>query len=308
MRSRKEKGESRKEEGKSRKEKGKSWKLGAALAVMLVSVGLATPNAWGVQGHRLVALVAADQLTPVAKQNVAWLLSGAALADISVWADQFVVDNSQTGPWHYVNIPSDGTTYDRDRDCPRQPGAIAGSRNDRWRDCVVDRILYHHGRVADTSLDRADRATALKFLVHFVGDLHQPFHALAAARGGNDIPVVAFGSADCRRSDGSSSPCNLHGIWDTVLIAHRKLSERQYHDELSGQISRARLKAQTASSPADWAIESQALAKRGLLPRQGIVDEAYFRAQIAVINDRLALGGLRLGAMLNQSLRVPSAP
>ena len=269
---------------------------------------MAAPNAWGVQGHRLVALIATDQLTTVARQNVAWLLPGSSLADISVWADQYVVDNSQTGPWHYVNIPSNRPAYDRDRDCPRQPGAIAGSRNDRWRDCVVDRILYHQGRVADISLDRADRATALKFVVHFVGDLHQPFHAIDVARGGNDIPVVAFGSPDCRRSDGSSSPCNLHGIWDTVLIAHRQLSERQYHDELSGQITRGRLKAQTEGAPADWAIESQALAKRALLPRQGIVDEAYFRAHIPIINERLVLGGLRLAAMLNQSFRNPPPP
>ena len=276
--------------------------------VLALLVGMAAPNAWGVQGHRLVALVATDQLTPVVRQNVAWLLPGSSLADISVWADQYVADNTQTGPWHYVNIPSAGTAYDRDRDCPRQPGASAGSRTDRWRDCVVDRILYHQGRVADTSLDRADRATALKFLVHFVGDLHQPFHALGVARGGNDIPVVAFGSPDCRRSDGTSSPCNLHGIWDTVLIAHRQLSERQYHEELSSQIARGHPKARTASSPADWAIESQALAKRALLPRQGVVDEAYFRAQISVINERLVLGGLRLAAMLNQSFRVPPAP
>ncbi len=275
---------------------------------MVVSVGLGAPKAWGVLGHRLVALIAADQLTPVARQNVAWLLPGSSLPDIAVWADQYVSDNSQTGPWHYVNIPSHGTAYDRDRDCPRQPGAIAGSRNDRWRDCVVDRILYHEGRVADTSLDRADRATALKFLVHFVGDLHQPFHALEVARGGNDIPVVAFGSPDCRRSDGTSSPCNLHGVWDTSLIAHRQLSERQYHGELSGQITRGRLNTRAAGTPADWAIESQVLAKRALLPRQSVVDDAYFRAQISVINERLVLGGLRLGAMLNQSFRVPPAP
>ena len=149
---------------------------------MLASLGLATPEAWGVQGHRLVALIAADQLNSTAKQNIAWLLGDSHLADIAVWADDYVAANTQTGPWHYVNLPADASAYDRERDCPRQPGVLAGSRNDRWRDCAVDRILYHQARVADTSLDRADRATALKFLVHFIGDLHQPFHALDVAR------------------------------------------------------------------------------------------------------------------------------
>jgi hypothetical protein len=274
--------------------------------LMLASLGLATPEAWGVQGHRLVALIAADHLTSTAKQNIAWLLDDSNLADIAVWADDYVAAHTQTGPWHYVNLPADATAYDRDRDCPRQPGALAGTRNDRWRDCAVDRILYHQARVADTSLDRADRATALKFLVHFIGDLHQPFHALDVARGGNDIPVVAFGSASCTRSDGTSTPCNLHGIWDTTLIARRHLSDGQYLDALSEHIARSRPSPlMTDSQPADWAMESHALAKRALLPGQGVIDEAYYRAQITVVDERLALGGLRLAAALNRSLREP---
>jgi hypothetical protein len=277
-----------------------------AVLVMLASLGLATPEAWGVQGHRLVARIASDQLNSTAKQNIAWLLGDANLADIAVWADDYVAANTQTGPWHYVNLPADASEYDRERDCPRQPGVLAGSRNDRWRDCAVDRILYHQARVADTSLDRADRATALKFLVHFIGDLHQPFHALDVARGGNDIPVVAFGSATCTRSDKTSTPCNLHGIWDTTLIAHRGLSDRQYLDALSDYISRGRRSPLTTNTqPADWAMESHALAKRALLPAQGVVDEPYYRTQISVVDERLALGGLRLAAVLNRSLHEP---
>jgi len=286
--------------------KQKSTVLFGAVLVMLASLGLATPEAWGVQGHRLVALIAADQLNSTAKRNIEWLLPDSNLADMAVWADNYVADNTQTGPWHYVNLPADATAYDRERDCPRQPRTLAGTRNDRWRDCVVDRILYHQARVADTSLDRADRATALKFLVHFIGDLHQPFHALDVARGGNDIPVVAFGSATCTRSDGTSTSCNLHGIWDTTLIAHRRLSDREYLAALSEYIARGRRSPLiTNTQPAEWAMESHALAKRALLPAQGVVDQAYYRAQVSVVDERLALGGLRLAAVLNQSLREP---
>ncbi|MEQ1868562.1 MAG: S1/P1 nuclease [Vicinamibacterales bacterium] len=273
-----------------------------AVLVMLLGSGVARPEAWGVQGHRLVALIAADQLSPSAKLNVAWLLPDSSLAEVAVWADQFARANSQTGPWHYVNLPSNATSYDRERHCPRPPGPAG---DDRWRDCVVDQIPYHQARLANRSLDRADRATALKFLVHFIGDLHQPFHALDVARGGNDIPVVAFGSATCSRSDGTPSLCNLHGIWDTTLIAHRQLSDRQYLAQLSAQITRGRRRAWGAGSPAAWAMESHALAKRALLPRQGVVDEAYFRAHISVIDKRLVQGGLRLAAALNESLSEP---
>src|SRR6185436_7021531 len=118
------------------------WSLHAAALCLFAILASAAVQAWSPQGHRLVALVAADRLTPIARQNVSWLLGRASLADVAVWADQYRSGNSQTSYWHYVNIPSDATTYDRDRDCPRQPGIAAGARDDRWRDCAVDRIVY----------------------------------------------------------------------------------------------------------------------------------------------------------------------
>ena len=92
-----------------------------------------------------------------------------------------------------------------------------------------------------------------------------------------------------------------------MLIAHRKLNERQYRDELSSQIARGRLTTRPEGSPADWAMESHAVALRALLPRHGIVDDAYYRAYIAAIDERLALGGVRLAAMLNRSFPAPPA-
>jgi hypothetical protein len=144
--------------------------------------------------------------------------------------------------------------------------------------------------------------------VHFIGDLHQPFHALGVERGGNDIPVSVFGSRTCTYEGGASYPCNLHGVWDTALIAHRGLSDPRYVAELEQRIKQRRSEAVEIGSPPQWAMESHALAKAALLPPQGVVDEAYFRAQIAGVDERLALGGLRLAAWLNRSLAVaPSA-
>jgi hypothetical protein len=166
----------------------------------------------------------------------------------------------------------------------------------------VDRILYNQERLANTSLDRADRAIALKFLVHLIGDLHQPLHALGVERGGTGIPVSVFGSPTCRYDDGTPHPCNLHGVWDTALIAHRRLSDQQYLAELERQIKQRRWDAAATGSPADWAMQSHALGKAALLPAKGVVDEAYYRARISVVDERLALGGLRLAAWLSRSL------
>jgi hypothetical protein len=279
------------------------FRIGIALAGALAVIAGAAPEAWGVQGHRLVALVATNLLTPAARRQVEQLLPDETLADVAVWADDMVADNGQTAPWHYVNIPADAASYDRDRDCPRQPGAREGSRNDRWRDCVIDRILYFEERVGDAALDRADRATALKYLVHFIGDLHQPMHATGVARGGNGIPVVVFGSPDCTRSDGSSTPCNLHGVWDTSLIRRRDLPDREYVDVLMRQIKEQRLDAQQpGGSPAGWAMESLTLSNDALLRPNGAVDDVYYRKQITVIEKRLALAGVRLAAVLNRRL------
>ena len=224
----------------------------SSAAVVLVVVTVLSSlnlNAWGGQGHRLVGLIAADRLTPVAKQNVAWLLDGQTLEDVASWPDTITGEQVQTSYWHYLNIAPDATGYDRDRDCPKQPGVEAGSRSDRWRDCVVDRIAYWEERLANPKLDRADRATALKFVVHFIGDLHQPFHALGVGRGGNDIKVRVFGQSDCGNDPARPSPCNLHSVWDSRLIARHNLDDPTYSASLKKLIDDRRFAAQPAGTP-----------------------------------------------------------
>ena len=263
--------------------------------------------AWGGQGHRLVGLIAADRLTPIARQNVAWLLDGQSLAGVSSWADTITSDQQQTALWHYVNIPAEAAGYDRDRDCPRQPGAAPGSRGDRWRDCVVDRIGYWEQRLNDVELDRADRATALKFLVHFIGDLHQPFHALGVGRGGNDVAVAVFGEANCSDDAARPRPCNLHGVWDSRLIAHRNIGDRVYLPLLQKLIVEKKLAAAPVGTPAQWAEQSFRLAREALVRPNTNIDDGYYRRHLAVIDERLALGGVRLAAVLNRVLVSPPA-
>jgi len=262
-------------------------------------------HAWSGQGHRLVGLIATARLTPAAAKNVAWLLDGQSLADVAGWADSVTSEQVQTSYWHYLNIPPDARGYDRDRDCPKQPGVEAGSRNDRWRDCIVDRISYWEDRLGNPKLDRADRATALKFVVHFIGDLHQPFHALGVGRGGNDVKVRVFGQADCGSDPARPSPCNLHSVWDGRLISRRNLDDRAYLDVLTKAILAEGFSSQPAGTPAQWAEQSFRLAKEGLVTPDTNIDEAYYRRHIGVIDDRLALAGVRLAADLNRVLATP---
>jgi hypothetical protein len=243
--------------------------------------------------------VAASRLTPAASRAVRSLLEGADLADISTWADAEEDRDPQTAPWHYVNIPAEAPGYSRERDCPAPNARGRGGRPDSWRNCVVDRILYNEERVANRALTRAERAVALKFLVHLVADVHQPFHAIDVARGGNRIDVVAFGSTNCAPRGATPFACNLHGVWDSTLVLHRRLNDDRYAAELEREIARNGWNA-GSGTPVDWANESHAIAKKVLLSSGAAVDESYFRAQLPVIDERLALAGLRLAAVVNR--------
>ena len=278
--------------------------IASVIAILVTLSSSAGLIAWGGQGHRLVGLIAAERLTPVAKQSVARLLDGQTLADVSSWADTLTGDQVQTSYWHYLNIPPDARSYDRDRDCPKQPGVEAGSRSDRWRDCVVDRIAYWEERLGDAKLDRADRATALKYIVHFIGDLHQPFHALGVGRGGNDVKVRVFGEANCGNDPARPNPCNLHSVWDSRLIARRTLEDGAYVSELRKLATAKGLWSRPVGTPAQWAEESFRLAKEALVKPDANIDEGYYRRHITVIDERLALAGVRLATVLNRTLTV----
>jgi hypothetical protein len=276
------------------------------IGVAAIAIVMAAPSvgAWGGQGHRLVGLIAAERLTPIARQNVTWLLDGQTLAEVATWADSIRSDQQQTYGWHFLNIPPGAAGYDRDRDCPRAAGVAAGSRADRWRDCAVDRILFWEQRLADATLDRADRATALKFLVHFIGDLHQPFHTIGVGRGGNDVTVRVFGNANCAEAGQKPFPCNLHSVWDGRLLARRDLDDRAYVAQLQTLIVDKRLGAQPPGTPAQWAEQSFRVATEALVKPGTNIDEGYYRRHIGVIDERIALAGVRLAAVLNRTLSV----
>jgi len=278
------------------------------LTAALVAVSSLSLSAWGTIGHRMVGLVAANHLTPVAKQNVTWMLGKQTLADVSSWADAIRTDQAGTGPWHFTDIPPDATGYDRDRDCPLQPGVkAAGDRGDRWRDCVVDRINYFAEMAGDLKRDRVDRGTALKYLVHFIGDLHQPMHSIGVARGGNDILIKWFGNPNCGNNPSRPPvPCNLHSVWDGLMIERRKLDEAAYVALLEKIVTAKQLMSRPEGKSSEWIVESWKLAKDALVAQDANIDQAYYDKQLQVVDNQLALAGSRLALVLNRILT--SAP
>jgi len=128
-----------------------------AIAVLLPNLGWG----WGREGHQIIATVAEDHLNETTRIMIQSLIGNNHLYSISSWADDIRKERRDTAPWHYVNIPL-GSKYDANRDCP-PPGS-----------CVVEKIGEFVTVLMDKKAPREQRAEALKFVVHFVGDIHQP--------------------------------------------------------------------------------------------------------------------------------------
>lgn len=248
--------------------------------------------AWGDKGHRVVAVVAEARLEPAAREAVRSLIGSSRLRDVAMWADDIRRHRPETATWHYVDIPLDRRDYDPARDCvhPR-PG-----------DCVVAAVERFQAALADRDRPRAERAEALRFVTHFVADLHQPLHcADNRDRGGNDIPVVFFGEV---LNEFSGKPWNLHAVWDAGLIERRGLSVSQYARRLSRWLARHPPGAIAEGTVADWAMESHraAVDTSYRLPPDKNLDHDYADAALPVVDERLAKAGARLAKLLNDAL------
>ncbi len=183
-----------------------------------------------------------------------------------------------------MNIPL-GSTYNVSRDCPPP------------KSCVVEKIADFIKVLTDRKASREQRAEALKFVVHFVGDIHQPMHAAKEAEGGNGIHVRFLGSDRCGPYD-----CNLHGVWDTSMILHAGLKPDDYAEQLEKLIQSEHLAAQDDGTPERWANESVRLAQAAWVQDGANLDEQYYRKEIKVVDRQMALAGLRLAKLLNDTI------
>lgn len=319
-----------------------------ALVTFAVSSGANLAYGWGCEGHQMVALLARVHLTPAATNAVDQLLranpvetnsqfckgGGDLMADVASWADM-VRNAEKTGLWHYIDIPLAAHVTDPNHDLsqwcdPVTPSADATAPVKDRPGCVVTAIGYLSGILSDASKPSADRAAALRYLIHFVGDMHQPLHTTDNNdRGGNCTSFKFF--ADER-------PSNLHSIWDSRIIS-KKLSETamtpaQYATQLDSQFGGA-WKTWAAGTVTDWAWDGHTVAEKvtygaltpsvpvetpdpktpGLSTDEGCnaergkvtalhisIGDDYYAKAMPVIDQQLAKGGYRLAGVLNSIL------
>jgi hypothetical protein len=252
-------------------------------AVVLLFFFASQAWAWGNTGHRIIADIAWDHLDAATRQKLRPFLGDYNLASISTWPDDVRSGRSETAPWHYVDIPKDASGYEA-KDCPDD-------------NCVVEQIKKFARILGDPQRPFAERSEALNFLVHFVGDISQPLHAVAEARGGNDIHVTVFGSTQC-----GDYACNFHSVWDSSLIDHTGLREHAYAQQLEKMIAAKHLKP-GSGDPAAWANDSLQLARPAWVEPQASIDEAYYQRERSVVDTQLALAGLRLARLLNEEMK-----
>lgn len=246
---------------------------------------MAAPGwSWGLQGHRLVAEIAWKHTTAAAKAEIAKLLpEGETVITVAPWADEIRPQRRETAPWHYINIPIDAPRGEWRPYCP-------------GNQCIITAVERFEARLADRQLSAAEREEALRFLVHFVGDLHQPLHCGDRRdRGGNDVPVVF-----------RARPTNLHSIWDTPLVAET-LRREGVRERLLRKADVEEFERATAGGPQQWVWDSHSasrdVAYAALPPgRPALLDDEYAQQAYPVIERQLRLAGLRLAAMLNRAL------
>jgi hypothetical protein len=190
-------------------------------AALLMGGGRSQALAWGCDAHRAIAIVTAQLLGSTAVQVRAALAASPIdprldrfcapvpddiLADVSTWADDIRAVEPSTAPWHFINFPRSlgARISTHQRFCPG--GA-----------CVVDAVVRQFD-VLRTAGDRNLRASALRYIIHLIGDVHQPLHAITNGdRGGNCLPIAYFGQPPQQDANGNFTP-NLHRVWDNDLI------------------------------------------------------------------------------------------
>jgi hypothetical protein len=248
----------------------------AAFALLLPSPALA----WEKTGHRVVGAVAEPYLSARARAGVKRVLGVESIAEASNWPDFMRSDPAEfwqktSSPWHYVTVPL-GRTY-----------AEAGAPPEGDAVTALERFS---ATVRDPKAPLADRQLALRFIIHIVGDLHQPLHAgNGSDKGGNDVRVTFM-----------SRSTNLHSLWDSGLVDDEQLSYSEMAVWFGARISPEDVRSWSTADPKVWIAESTALRDR-IYPKDGDTSLGYcyvYEHQRAM-EDRLTRGGVRLAAYLN---------
>ncbi len=257
----------------------RQYTLTASLIVLTIAL-----VSWGQKGHKAIATIAEKHLTTNTKNIVNNYLKGETMSEASTWADEISNDSKykNTASWHYVNLPL-GLTKDQFTDYIIKQD----------KDNVYTAILKAEANLKDKTLSLEQKNEALKFLIHLVGDAHQPMHVSRAEdKGGNNVQV---------RFNGKGT--NLHALWDGKLIDHEGFN----YAEMAKKYDWAnpdQVKKWQADSPMQWLWESYQVSTQiyDEIQPGGNIDEATYKKSIAIIHLRVAQAGVRLAGELNKLL------
>jgi hypothetical protein len=233
---------------------------------------------WGYVGHQTVALIAEKHLSPQAQQAVKALLGNQSIGDIASWADE--IRDDKTFPEHFINAPLGLTRSQFENEVKTQP-----------QDNVYKAILANESVLKSSTSSIDDKQKALKFIVHFVGDLHQPFHVSRKEdKGGNTIQV---------QFDGKGT--NLHSLWDSRLIDKQGLKSSEMVAQLD-KATPAQIKQWQSDSLFQWIWESYQISTKlyeDSKPGSKLGD-AYYQSHITIVDERIEKAGIRLAGLLNE--------
>jgi hypothetical protein len=258
-----------------------TWILAAIITTLSP---LHSVRRWGADGHRIVAAIALHRLSPDVANETRRLLGGQEITDIASWPDEARRELPNTAPWHYIDIEITDSSYQPARDCKANA-------------CVIWALESETARLGDRSLPDSVRAVALKWVVHLVGDIHQPLHAGERGdKGGNDVKGITF--------DGRNT--NLHSLWDSGLLHSFGQSDDAIVGQLLDEIGRrSDIAAISGGTVEQWAMESHDIARDVVyhnLPNSLEIGPPYVAAARPVIYERLLRAGVRLGALLERTL------
>jgi nuclease S1 len=287
-----------------------------ALAGSALSL-LSTPTfAWGDTGHRVIGLIADHYLEPGVRQKVQAMLAGdtsnlaasTSISDEATWADKFrdsdrnttKVRYNLTQQWHFVDIEINGPDFDTA--CFNHPAPSPKASDGPANACVVDRINAFSAELKNASTDPDERRLALQFLLHFVGDAHQPLHTSDDHdKGGNDKKA---------KSDGEEKD-SLHHYWDVVFVAKLGATPTVIANNLIKAVKASDVKAWSKGTAKSWALQSSQIARShgyGTLPQPDAdgtytLPASYVTAATKLSARQLTRAGVRLAKVLNDALR-----
>ena len=274
--------------------------------IAIASLSLASLSfAWGDIGHGVITKIAYANLTPTARTRFDELLKiGVAarfqnLAMVGNWADDVRTDTD--GPWHYINI------HFRTDGKPVTTKALDEN--------VVWAISRFKSRLADKKALPSQRAEALRYLVHFVGDVHQPLHNVA--RDTDAFPTGDRGGNDFAIKPGNGLPdwnTNLHRVWDSgcgAFAAPMRAWEpgadavmETLAKSVAAEYSKSTLKVRAQNLDANrWSQEGFKIAKETAYKTTdgGTPSLDYVSKGQKICRERVALAGYRLANILNKA-------